>query len=189
MNPQIIQDEQPRLKNIYLFVGRSGSGKTTITDALWKRFGWKPLWSYTDRPRRTPNEQYHEFLTTAEFDKLEGIMGYTEFDNHRYCATSAQLDRSDMYVIDPAGVVFLKEHYHGSRKIVTIGIGVSRENLARRMSARGESSVNIEARMRNDDEMFQRMNECCDVIFDNNGDLEQTIAEIADFIEKKEEYT
>lgn len=113
MNPQIIQDEQPRLKNIYLFVGRSGSGKTTITDALW----------------------------------------------------------------------------HGSRKIVTIGIGVSRENLARRMSARGESSVNIEARMRNDDEMFQRMNECCDVIFDNNGDLEQTIAEIADFIEKKEEYT
>lgn len=63
MNPQIIQDEQPRLKNIYLFVGRSGSGKTTITDALWKRFGWKPLWSYTDRPRRTPDKQYHEFLT------------------------------------------------------------------------------------------------------------------------------
>ena len=40
-------------KNLYLIVGASGSGKTTVANALEEKYGYKQLQSYTTRPMRT----------------------------------------------------------------------------------------------------------------------------------------
>ena len=40
------------MKNIYLLVGPSGSGKSSVARELEKRYGFGEIQSYTERPRR-----------------------------------------------------------------------------------------------------------------------------------------
>lgn len=42
------------MKNIYLIVGPSGSGKSSVARELEKRYGFGEIQSYTERPRRYP---------------------------------------------------------------------------------------------------------------------------------------
>ena len=37
------------MKNIYLIVGPSGSGKSSVARELTQRYGLKEVWSYTER--------------------------------------------------------------------------------------------------------------------------------------------
>ena len=46
-----------------LLVGKSGSGKNTVQDYLVKKYGLKPLLSYTTRAKRYPEEDTHTFIT------------------------------------------------------------------------------------------------------------------------------
>lgn len=109
------------MKNLYLIVGASGSGKTTVANVLEEKYGYKQLQSYTTRPMRTENEISHTFVNDAFFDQLTDFIGYTSYGNYRYGATAEQANNADLYVIDPAGVEFLKNHYNGkSVKVITI---------------------------------------------------------------------
>jgi guanylate kinase len=122
-------------KNIYLIVGQSGSGKSTIASELEKLYGYKQLISYTTRPPRFEGEDTHEFISDAEFDKLKDIVAYTEFDGKRYCATKDQIDVANTYVIDPKGVKNLRENYHG-KPIKVVYIKTSVPERYERMKAR-----------------------------------------------------
>ena len=62
---------------IYLIVGRSGSGKTTIAEELERKYGLKSIQSYTTRPKRSDNETGHIFVSDEEFDKLTDMVAYT----------------------------------------------------------------------------------------------------------------
>lgn len=110
------------MNNIFLFVGCSGSGKTTIVESLEKKYGLTSIQSYTTRPKRSQNETGHIFVNDEEFDSLNDIVAYTVFDRYRYCATSQQIDDNDLYVVDPAGVETLKRKYKGNKNIKVIFI-------------------------------------------------------------------
>ena len=56
-------------KPIFLFVGKSASGKTTIADMLGKD-GYSQVYSYTTRPKRYENEIGHTFITDEEYDRV-----------------------------------------------------------------------------------------------------------------------
>ena len=103
----------------FSLVGESGSGKTTIADMLAEKYNLSVLKSYTTRPPRV-NDDSHIFVSIEEFNKLENKIAYTEFNGNYYCATADQLDNSDIYVIDPDGIKYLKEHYHGSKRLIDI---------------------------------------------------------------------
>lgn len=107
---------------IVLLVGPSGSGKSTIADALSNQYGWKQVASYTTRPPRYDGERGHTFISDAEFDTLEigKVIAYTEFDGHRYCATTDQVEDADVYVVDLAGCETLKDLYHGKKKVLAV---------------------------------------------------------------------
>ena len=93
---------------ICLLVGPSGSGKTTIANKLSEEKGWKVLQSYTTRPKRYSNETGHIFVSEEEFEQYKNdLCAYTEFDGYKYWATNQQVDESEIYIIDPAGVDFL----------------------------------------------------------------------------------
>lgn len=169
------------LKNLYLFVGRSGSGKTTIVNELQRRYGYVPLSSYTTRPKRSEDEVGHEFITKDKFDALKGVLAYTKFNGYEYCSTQEQADRSDLYTIDPKGIFFMREKYRSERPVKVIGIHVPFRELKERMLARGDSPDMVESRMENDEIMFGMMDDVCDVIV-RNDDLEETIAFIHDLI-------
>lgn len=110
---------------VVLLVGKSGSGKDTIANRLCKYYNFTQLKSYTTRPMRYSTENTHTFITDEEFDKLENIVAYTEFNGYRYCATQEQIDNSDIYIIDPDGINYLYNHYNGNKKIISIYVDVN----------------------------------------------------------------
>lgn len=172
-------------KNLYCLVGKSGCGKTTIANELERRFGFRQLESYTTRPKRTPDERGHKFISSEEFSKLKGILAYTLFNGYEYCATQEQANESDVYIIDPDGVFTLKNNWDSLRDFVVIGINVPEEELRERMRARGDTEEMIESRVKNDSEKFKDFDKVCDIVIENR-DLERTIGLLKKIIDALE---
>lgn len=55
---------------IIAVVGQSGTGKTTLVDMIEERMGIPQVQSYTERPKRSPDEKGHTFLSKEEFSDL-----------------------------------------------------------------------------------------------------------------------
>lgn len=146
---------------IFCLVGQSGVGKTTIANALRDRYGYIVVNSYTTREPRFEGEEGHIFITEEEFDKLEDLCAYTFFNGHKYGVPAAMVDESDIYVIDPDGVKYLRQHYHNKR-IYAIGLRASEETLRQRMAERGDSEVAIKKRIANDKVKFKDIGKVCD---------------------------
>ena len=128
------------MKNIYLIVGCSGSGKTTITEQLEQKYGLKSIQSYTTRKPRYDGESGHTFVSDEEFDKLTDMVAYTEFAGNRYCATVEQVENNDLYIIDPKGVDFFMESYKGSKTPKVIFISSDMTTRYERMKSRAEEN-------------------------------------------------
>ena len=138
-------------KPLYLFVGKSGSGKTTIANAL-ELHGYKQVQSYTTRPPRYDGELGHIFVNQDEFDKLEDLVAYTKYGDYEYCATSNQLDECDIYVIDIPGVrTLLKKYKNESRPIRVIYFNTTVSTRIERMVDRGDSDHHIISRLHIDE--------------------------------------
>lgn len=144
-----IEDEE-NLNNLYLIVGPSGSGKTTVVEYLAKKWPeYKPVESYTTRPMRYKGEGGHTYVTKEQFLKLNDIVAYTEFDGYEYGVTARQLDKCNLYVIDPDGVQYLMRHYK-HKPIKIIWLDISHELAEVRMIKRGDKKDKIEARLKED---------------------------------------
>ena len=124
---------------IFLIVGCSGSGKTTITEQLEQKYGLKSIQSYTTRKPRYDGETGHIFISDEEFDKLTDMVAYTEFDSKRYCATAEQVENNDLYIIDPKGVDFFMKAYKGSKTPKIIFISSNLTTRYERMVGRAET--------------------------------------------------
>ena len=164
---------------IFLIVGPSGSGKSTIVEQLVETMNLKQIESYTTRKPRFRHEKGHIFVTDKEFDNLTDLVGYTEFCGHRYAATAAQVEENDIYVIDPAGVAYFKEHYHGSKLVRVIGIWATEPARKKRMFLRGDPEDAIVRRLDGDRAYFNT--DICDVVFYNKS-LQETYQELSQYI-------
>ena len=164
---------------IFLIVGPSGSGKTTIVEMLEQSLGMTAIESYTTRKPRYSGEKGHIFVSDEEFDQLKDLVGYTEFDNYRYAATAMQVEHNDIYVIDPAGVAYFKEHYHGSKQVRVIGIWATEPIRKKRMFLRGDPEDAIAKRLENDRTAFST--DICDIVFYNKN-LQETCEAVAQCI-------
>lgn len=138
-------------KPLYLFVGRSASGKTTVQNLLTSVGGYTAVSSYTTRPKRVEDEIGHTFISDEEFDKLENIMAYVEYSGYRYCATKDQIDNASIYVIDPEGIETLLKNYETDRKIVVVYFDTSICTRIDRMRNRQSSDSEIVSRLYNDE--------------------------------------
>lgn len=152
-------------KTIILLMGASGSGKTTVSKVLMKKYGWKDIESYTTRPARHANEHGHVFITDTEFDKIKDsdMCAYTLYNGHRYCATNAQADQADIYVIDPAGVKEFKKRYRGIRTPIVVYLETSSDTRRQRMEKRGDTDEMIDSRLQLDDEAFKEAEQMADI--------------------------
>ena len=124
---------------IFLIVGCSGSGKTTITEQLEQKYGLKSIQSYTTRQPRYDGETGHIFISDEEFDKLTDMVAYTEFAGNRYCATAEQVEDNDLYIIDPKGIDFFMQSYKGSKTPKIIFISSNLTTRYERMVGRAET--------------------------------------------------
>lgn len=163
-----------KLNGLYLLVGPSGSGKSSVEAKLSERLGCIPLRSYTDRPPRYGGEDSHCFLTAEQFDQLQDIVAYTKFAGRQYGATRELVDSSDTYVIDPRGVNELLDRYQTGRPIHIIGITAPYTIRKMRMEKRGDDAESIGKRLENERVDFGDMDMLCEIIVPNIK-LEKTV--------------
>jgi guanylate kinase len=139
-------------KKLFLFVGKSASGKSTIASILEEQHGLKQVFSYTTRPPRHEGEVGHIFVTNAEFNNLGKLAAYTFYNGNRYGTTFDQLDECSIYVIDVPGVeTLLKNMEDYDRPICVIYFDAAVSTRIERMVDRGASDMEIINRLHNDD--------------------------------------
>lgn len=158
---------------VILLIGESGSGKNTVQDNLERLFGCVPLLSYTTRPKRTPDENTHTFVTMEEFEQIiknETVVAFTNFDGNLYCATNKQLEQSDVYIIDIKGLqklLDLKFEKAIDIPFVTVYLQVPEEERIKRMKKRGDSIQAIKQRIKHDRIAFEFASAICDYTINN----------------------
>ena len=136
---------------LFLFVGKSSSGKTTIANILEQKHGFKQVNSYTTRPQRYDGEIGHMFVTENEFKSLGDMIAYTFYNGNHYGTTQEQLDQCSIYVVDIPGVEALLQKYHSDRPIVIIYFDTNVFTRINRMIDRGDSDVMIVSRLLQDE--------------------------------------
>lgn len=137
---------------LYLFVGKSASGKTTIADMLEQTHGLVQVQSYCTRPPRYEGEVGHRFVSKEEFDKLGDLAAYTFYHGHEYGTTFKQLEESSIYVIDVPGIeVLLTKLKNNTRPIRIVYFDAAVSTRIDRMVERDDSDMAIISRLHNDD--------------------------------------
>ena len=138
-------------KPLFLFVGKSASGKTTIANML-EANGYTQIQSYTTRPERYKGETGHTFISEEEYSQLENNMAYTFYNNYHYCTTLEQVQNADIYVVDVEGVKTLMDNSHLiNRDIYVVYFATSVYNRIQRMLEREDSDTHIVGRLLNDE--------------------------------------
>ncbi len=107
---------------IICIIGESCTGKTLISKYIEDEFSIKMIESYTDRPKREPNEVGHTFVSTEEFDNLKigDMIAYTDFGSKRYCCLKKDVRDINTYIIDEDGYKMLKNRYNDLYDIKSI---------------------------------------------------------------------
>ena len=106
---------RPRL----LIIGRTASGKDTLADALRHAYGMTFVKSCTTRPRRTPDEDTHVFLTEQQAEPLvRDAVAYTRIGDYIYFTTAQQVMETEGYVIDPIGMRILCANMPNTRFVI-----------------------------------------------------------------------
>lgn len=146
------------MHNLYLIVGRTASGKDSLTRAIAEKLNLKILSSYATRPKRPGETNEHIFITSEEVEKYKNeFVAYTKIGDYEYFSTKQQLLESDFYIIDPNGVAFLQEKIKNIPNIELhiIYITASYETRKQRaLSKRLDDKIVFEKRCISEDKQF-----------------------------------
>lgn len=179
------------MDRIFLLIGESGSGKSSIEKKLCNDYGLKSICSYTTRPIRlnNPDDIYtHTFVSQQEYDQLKDKIAETHYSGYDYCATAGQVDESDIYVIDPDGVTTLEHRYKGKKKIEKIYIFCPMSERLNRLEQRDGFDAALQ-RIKTDIFAFRGIKDSCDLIVKNGeGELDKAVKTVWEYIKSCEKY-
>ena len=186
------QTTQNNLPTKFLIIGRTSSGKSSIAKGLCERFGFKQVKSMATRPKRKNEENEencdHYFVTDEEFDIEEekGLAAYTEINNYRYATTFEELDKSNIYVIDPNGAQNLKQTCSDKYNFIEIYIRVPFNTAKMRFKQRGGTEAEFKRRYDQENAQFKEYED--KQLFDyhilNDGTIEEAVDKACGIINK-----
>ena len=169
---------------VILLIGKSGTGKTTVAEYLRTAYCMQPLDSYTTRPKRSKNEIGHTFVTMEEFNNLKDKIAYTYYCGNHYCATKEQFNKSDIYVIDPKGLEYLKTYKEKNPDLKPFKVVVLDTpwwERAGRMIERGDKFTKIIKRLFSDHYEFAYAKKQADLILDGRLSVETNAYKVYSF--------
>lgn len=144
------------MKTIILLVGESCCGKDSIASLL-EKDGYKILKSYATRPKRTEEGDTHIFIKPEDiYQHKNDFIAYTKIGDYEYFSTKQQLFNSDVYIIDPEGIKYLKSKIDNI-KIVVIYINVDeKERFKRAKQIRKDDEKEIIKRFKAEKQQFDK---------------------------------
>lgn len=178
------------IHTVYCVLGRTGSGKSTVTKEAANKLNMKVLKSYTTRQRReneTDENCDHTFISPDEVEKYRNDMiAYT--DRVGYCsfATKQQLLDNDFYIINPTGYYELKlKTKDMDIELVTIMVNVPYNDLRQRAKKRGDYDA-WQANYIKESEEFSNFEKShlVDYFILNDRSLEESVAKMVRIINK-----
>ena len=178
------------IHTVYCVLGRTSSGKSTITQKAANNLNMKVLKSYTTRQRReneTDENCDHIFISSNEVEKYRNDMiAYTERVGYCSFATKQQLLDNDFYIINPTGYYELKlKTKDMDIELVTIMVNVPYNDLRQRARKRGDYDAWQANYIKESEEFsnFEKSN-LIDYFVLNDRSLEESVAKMVRVINK-----
>ena len=178
------------IHTVYCVLGRTGSGKSTVTKEAANKLNMKVLKSYTTRQRReneTDENCDHTFISPDEVEKYRNDMiAYTERVGYCSFATKQQLLDNDFYIINPTGYYELKlKTKDMDVELVTIMVNVPYNDLRQRAKKRGDYDA-WQANYIKESEEFSNFEKShlIDYFILNDRSIEESVAKMVRIINK-----
>ena len=178
------------IHTVYCVLGRTGSGKSTVTKEAANKLNMKVLKSYTTRQRReneTDENCDHTFISPDEVEKYRNDMiAYTERVGYCSFATKQQLLDNDFYIINPTGYYELKlKTKDMDVELVTIMVNVPYNDLRQRAKKRGDYDAWQANYIKESEEFssFEKSN-LIDYFVLNDRTIEESVAKMVRVINK-----
>lgn len=178
------------MKKKFLIVGRTASGKSTITRLAAEQLGLKVLKSYCTRPpRNDETESDHIFVKPEDVEKYrDRMIAYTDkVDEYVRFATIDQLEEADFYIIDPYGIEYLKSLHIPDMEFIEIYIRVPTMDLAKRASVRGDSMEIFDKRFYEENEQFTQYEKSQNFKYHilNAGTINDSVVRLCNIVNKE----
>lgn len=170
---------------IYLILGHSGSGKSTIRDALTSH-GIKKIITYTTREPRISEVDGidYNFIDQELFKKMDEdnlFIGTTCYVGNYYSTLREDLEKNNnkdsdcVIVVDKEGVLAIKKDFENARSIY---LKCSRETLRERMVKRSDHAKDIEKRLN----VLENLDPYSDYIIDSDRDIDSVFEDVVTLI-------
>jgi len=158
-----------KTKYLYLIVGKSGAGKSSVVKALCDRYRFTEVISFTDRKRRLNEGNTHIFTDTKTIESMKNdLVAFTSFSGNLYGVDINAIEQNDLYTIDLNGIKFFHSHYKGNKPYKIIYINTPESDCHMRMITRGDSHIDIAKRLANDKTAFKDADKIADYIVKND---------------------
>lgn len=181
---------------IYVLIGKTASGKTTIIDYISKKKWMKRIVTYTNRPMRKKEkdgETYH-FVTKEDFESLiqSGFFAewrsYDTVDGVWYYGSSVDsydTDEDRIIILNPDGFHQIKKILE-PKSIKSIYVYSNIKTIRNRLKKRGDKKEEAERRIEHDLIDFKGLeNEVDKIVYNNEDDnLDDVVSKILSYIEE-----
>lgn len=191
-----------RNNKLFVILGKSCSGKTTILNEVLSKLEIPVLLSSTTRPPRENevNGREYNFVTMSDFDtdyKNEDILEYDVFriDSIRqswvYYTKKSDLllpQTSQIKVVSPTGLAQLMSNKELRDNIVSIYIDADDKLRQKRYLTRSISPDNMNDRFERDERNFQHLFTDYIILNDENTSINEASNQLINIIEKELRY-
>lgn len=173
-----------------ILIGKSGSGKTTVTNYLVENYNFNQIITYTSRPRRECEavDAYH-FISNDKFNQLKDKSFFAEYykktlpDGELIQYGSAKEDYKDfnnqhIIILNPEGMRNAVKSL-GAMNTSVIYLKAKEETLIEHLNYRNsESEVNYKTRLAQECIDFDHIEPECDFVINCDNLSIETVAEL-----------